>query len=251
MAYSGGVDSALVLAVATQELGEKALGVIGISPSLDPGDLAQARATARLLGARVRELSTDEFADERYAANPANRCYFCKAELHTKLTGLAKAEGYAVLLDGFQLDDLEEARPGRQAGLERGVRSPLAESGFRKDSVRLLARSLGIPVWDKPAAPCLSSRVVFGTRVTPEVVRRIGEAERLVRAALPGVRVLRVRQLGGTAARIEVDAERVIDLKRQLAALTPRLLALGFASVAAAPEGYRRGGANAPVPVTA
>ena len=249
VAYSGGVDSALVLKLATQELGPRAVGVIGISPSLAADDLAQARTTAAGMGAVLREMRTDEFTDERYAANPLNRCYFCKAELYGQLAARAAAEGFHWIADGFQLDDFGEVRPGRKAGEERQVRSPLAEAGFRKQEVRDLARALGLPVWDRPAAPCLSSRVAFGLAVTPAVVKSVEAAERAVRAAVPTTRDLRVRHLPHGEARIEVDTERVADLLAVLPTVESALKALGYLTVTIAPDGYRRGALAAPVAV--
>ncbi|MEK7765931.1 MAG: TIGR00268 family protein, partial [bacterium] len=135
VAYSGGVDSALVLKAAVDALGPRALGVIGVSPSLSPEDLDAARSCARAMGAALRELRTAEFEDERYAANAPDRCYFCKSELYGRLAALAAAEGFAVVADGFHLDDLGDVRPGQRAGGERGVRSPLKDAGFRKADV--------------------------------------------------------------------------------------------------------------------
>lgn len=246
VAYSGGVDSALVLKVATEVLGEQALGVLGVSPSVAPEDIAIARSTATTIGARIRELPTAEFENEAYASNPVNRCYFCKSELYTKLTSLAATEGFAVVADGFQLDDLGDIRPGQQAGREKMIRSPLAEAGFRKSDVRELAKALGVPVWDRPAAPCLSSRVQFGVRVTQEVTAAVAHAERLVRAAVPATRDLRVRHLAGNAARIEVDVACVASAQAALPVLIPQFESLGYATVTV--SAYRTGGANAPVP---
>ncbi len=248
VAYSGGVDSALVLKVATDVLGGKALGVLGVSASVAPEDIGIARSTAATIGATLRELPTAEFADEQYASNPVNRCYFCKSELYTKLAALAEREGYAVVADGFQLDDLGDIRPGQQAGQERKIRSPLAESGFRKADVRDLARSLGVPVWDRPAAPCLSSRVQFGVRVTAEVTAAVAQAERLVRAAVPATRDLRVRHLAGNAARIEVDAGCLPQAQAALPGLASAFTDLGYATVTV--SAYKTGGANAPAVVS-
>ena len=240
VAYSGGVDSALVLKAATDALGTKALGVIGVSPSLSPEDLAEARVAAAKMGVPLRELATREFENESYASNPLNRCYFCKAELYTRLAELAKAEGYAFIADGFQLDDVGDFRPGQEAGRERNVRSPLREAGFHKADVRALAQALGVHTWNKPAAPCLSSRVAFGVRVSPEVVGTVAAAERAVRRIVPDLRDLRVRHLGAEA-RIEADADRVADLERAFPALDEALRALGYATVTVSREGYRRG----------
>ena len=246
VAYSGGVDSALVLKVAADLDASRALGVLGVSPSVAPEDVEIARSTAQAIGAAMRELPTSEFDNESYASNPVNRCYFCKSELYTKLSALAAAEGFDVVADGFQLDDLGDVRPGQQAGKERRIRSPLAESGFRKADVRDLARALGVPVWDRPAAPCLSSRVQFGVRVTAEVTAAVAQAERLVRAAVPLTRDLRVRHLAGNAARIEVDADRVPEAQAALPGLTTAFCDLGYATVTV--SAYRTGGANAPLP---
>jgi len=240
VAYSGGVDSALVLKAATDALGTRALGVIGVSPSLAPEDLAEARTAARKMGATLREMATREFENESYAANPLNRCYFCKAELYTRLSDLAQSEGYAWIADGFQLDDAGDFRPGQKAGQERNVRSPLREAGFHKADVRALAQALGVHTWNKPAAPCLSSRVAFGIRVTPEVVNTVAAAERAVRGIVPGLRDLRVRHLGDEA-RIEADADRLADLDRAFPALESALRALGYTAVTVYKEGYRRG----------
>jgi uncharacterized protein len=248
VAYSGGVDSSLLLKVATDELGDKALGAIGVSPSLAIEELAGAREVARGMGARLREVAVGEFGNENYAANTLDRCYFCKNELYGKLLALARAEGFSVVADGFNLDDTGDFRPGRRAASECGIRSPLSEAGMRKPDVREMARSLGLPVWDKPASPCLASRVAFGVRLTLDVVRTVAEAERRVRAAVPGLKNLRVRHLGADA-RIEVEREKVPDVEREMARLVPSLRELGYREVVLDREGYRMGslhGRNAP-----
>jgi uncharacterized protein len=239
VAYSGGVDSSLLLRVATDVLGEKAMGALGVSPSLSAEELESARAVAAAGRMRVREIPTREYEDGRYTANSPERCYFCRGGLYDLLAPVAKAEGYAWIANGFQLDDEGDFRPGQRAGRERNVRSPLAEAGFRKPQIRELARSLGIEVWDKPAAPCLASRVAYGIRVTPGIVERIAEAERRVRAAVPGLRDLRVRHLPGDEARIEAEPERVADLEAARGAVEPALRDLGYARVTVA--AYRRG----------
>ena len=240
VAYSGGVDSALVLKVASEELGDRALGVIGISPSLAEEELEQARACAQAMGARLRECQTHEFEHEGYAANQLNRCYFCKQELYTRLLPLAHEEGCATIVNGFHLDDLGDFRPGQRAGDELGIRSPLREAEFRKEDVRALSKELGLRVWDKPASPCLSSRVAFGLRVTPEVVRMVAEAERRIRAIVPGLVDLRVRHLG-LGARIEVELARLPDVTEAFPRLPAALQALGYQTGTVDPAGYRRG----------
>jgi len=240
VAYSGGVDSALLLKVATQELGDKALGAVGVSPSLGADELVSARAVGAAMGARMKEVPVDEFADPDYAANRPDRCYFCKRELYSRLAALASADGFTAVVDGFNRDDIGDIRPGAKAGGERGVRSPLNEAGFGKEDVRTLARELGLSVWNKPAAPCLASRVAFGVRVTEEVVRMVSEAEKAVREIVPGIRNLRVRHLG-SEARIEADADRVSDVEGALPEITRRLAGIGYAGVTVDRTGYRRG----------
>lgn len=209
VAFSGGVDSALVLKIATDELGENAFGVTGRSESLAGSELAGASAFAGQIGARHDVLDTHEVSDPNYAANPANRCYFCKKELYGKLRALADERGAAHILDGFNLDDEGDWRPGRKAAREFGVRSPLAEAGFRKADVRSLALKLGLDVWDKPALACLSSRFPYGTPITLDLLRQVEAAEAAVHAA--GIRVCRVRH-HGDVARIEVSADDIARL---------------------------------------
>lgn len=206
VAFSGGVDSALVLHVATLELGAQALGVTGRSESLAEREYSGALAFAGTTGARHEVVETGELADPNYAANPANRCYFCKSELYTKLRAIATERGFAAIVDGFNLDDEGDWRPGRKAARENGVRSPLAEAGFRKADVRALAREYGLDVWDKPALACLSSRFPYGTPITLELLRQVDRAEQAVHDA--GIRVCRVRH-HGEVARIEVPLDEL------------------------------------------
>jgi uncharacterized protein len=206
VAFSGGVDSALVLHVATSELGARALGVTARSESLAEREYAGALEFAGTTGARHEVIETRELSDPNYAANPANRCYFCKSELYTKLRDIAEQRGFAAVVDGFNLDDEGDWRPGRKAARENGVRSPLAEAGFGKADVRELARELGLEVWDKPALACLSSRFPYGTPITLELLRQVDRAEQAVHDA--GIRVCRVRH-HGDVARIEVPPDEV------------------------------------------
>jgi uncharacterized protein len=201
VAFSGGVDSALVLAVATAELGSAAFGVTGNSPSLAQAELGGAVAFARGLGSVHDIVETHELDDPNYAANPADRCYFCKKELYGTLAQIARERGGATIVDGFNLDDAADYRPGRKAAAEHGVRSPLAECGFTKDDVRALSRELGLDVWEKPALACLSSRFPYGTPITLALLQQVEAAESAVLAA--GIKSVRVRH-HGDVARIEV-----------------------------------------------
>lgn len=218
VAYSGGVDSALVLAVAHQELGDRALGCIGDSPSYPRRELRDAVALVEQLGAPYRIINTLEYADAQYAANPANRCYFCKSELYNRLRQLAREEGWNAILDGSHLDDLTDHVNGMAAARERGVRSPLLEASIGKSEIRQLARELGLPVWDKPAMACLSSRVPHGTPITPKLLKQIESAEDVL-AGL-GFRQFRVRH-HGELARIELpesDILRAVQQREQIVA---------------------------------
>lgn len=205
IAFSGGVDSALVLCVAAQELGSGATGITARSASLPQRELDEAVAVARALGARHEIIETDELEDPRYAANPLNRCYFCKRTLYGRLSEIARERG-AVILDGFNRDDAGDWRPGRKAAAEFGIHSPLADSGFGKAEVRVLAQRLGLEIWDKPAMACLSSRIPYGTPISAELLRRIEEAERVILAA--GLRECRVRH-HAEIARIEVPLDQL------------------------------------------
>ena len=209
VAFSGGVDSALVLKIASDELGARALGITGRSESLAESELDGALDLAAAVGARHEVLETQELADPNYRANPANRCYFCKKELYGKLSEVARERGAKYIVDGFNLDDAGDWRPGRRAAAEFGVRSPLAEAGFTKSDVRALAKQLELEVWDKPALACLSSRFPYGTEISLELLRQVDAAERAVRAA--GIRVCRVRH-HGDVARVEVPEEEIEKL---------------------------------------
>jgi len=244
IAYSGGVDSATLLAVAAGELGERVLAVTGRSPSLASGEAQSALRVARAIGAKHEFIATNEFDNPNYVSNPANRCYYCKDELYGRLTRLALERGFAHVADGCNADDGTfglDMRPGRSAAKRHGVRSPLAETGFTKAAVRDLARRLGLRVWDKPATPCLSSRIPHGARVEPDVLRRIDLAERYLRAR--GFREVRVRHFGA-AARIEVPLDDVARLATAQNAVTRALRAIGYERVEIDPRGYRMGSLN-------
>ena len=243
VAYSGGVDSALLLKVATDALGERAVGALATSPAYDEAETAEALTMARRMGARIEVVETHEIEDPRYAANYADRCYFCKVELFDDLEPLARQLGLAQIAYGMNRDDHGYWRPGQRAARERGVRAPLDEVGLGKEEIRALARYLGVPVWDKPAEACYSSRIPYGTPVTVEALRQIGRAERALRAM--GFRRVRVRH-HETIARIELDPG---DFPRLLdPALRARVIAAvrdaGYPLVTLDLQGYRTGSMN-------
>jgi uncharacterized protein len=244
VAYSGGVDSAVVLAVASQELGARALAITGISPSMAIGEEEAAAAAARAMGARHETIATNEFDDERYRSNPVNRCFFCKDELYGKLHRIAQERGFAFVVDGFNADDGTaplDSRPGRGAAMRLGVRSPLADAGLGKAEVRSLASRLGLDVWDKPATPCLSSRVPYGTRIELETLRRIDLAERFLRAT--GFPVVRVRHFGDKA-RVEVPIADLERLRGRSSQVERALRGVGYEEVEIDARGYRMGSLN-------
>jgi uncharacterized protein len=240
LGYSGGVDSALLAVVLRQELGrDRMLAAIGRSASYTEAQWRVARDVADRFDIPVFEIDTHELEDPSYLANPTNRCFYCKTELWSRLVPLARARGLAVVCDGTNADDGGEHRPGRAAGERAGVRSPLAEAGLTKAAIRDAARALGLPTWDAPAAPCLSSRVQFGLQITPARLAQVELAEAYLREL--GVSGdLRVRHRGETA-RIEVEPVWIPWAEQRLGTIATRLTALGFAQVEVDPRGYRRG----------
>ncbi len=246
VAYSGGADSALVSALAYRALGDRAVAVIDASPSLPEDELRDARSVAATIGIELVEIATEELDDERYASNPADRCYFCKDALFNALAGLVRARGYDAIVDGYNADDAAEVLHGRRAAAERAVRSPLYEAGLSKMEVRDLSRSLGLPTADKPAAACLASRFPTGMRVTREGLRQVELAERLIRSL--GVRELRVRH-HGEVARIETSPEEMLLVIANRDLIGRELQALGFRHVTLDLDGYRRGSTATAAPV--
>jgi len=240
VAYSGGVDSAVLAVAARQVLGpDRMLAVLGVSPSLAAAQREQAVAIARDRAIPLLEIATDELADTGYVANAPDRCYFCKRELWRRLAEVAGDRGFAAIADGTNADDLADHRPGRRAGLERGIVSPLADAGCTKAEVRAVARDLGLPIWDAPAAPCLASRVLYGLAVTPDRLRQVEHAEAVLREV--GVcGDLRVRHRGAEA-RIEVAVEHIPVVRVHGDRIAGRLRALGFERVTVDLAGYRRG----------
>ncbi len=250
VAFSAGVDSTVVAKAAQLACGERAIAVTAESPSLATGELEQAVELARRIGIRHRVVRTSEFLDNNYLSNPANRCYFCKTELYSLLTRMLPELGVEVIVNGANLDDRGDHRPGMQAATEHSVRSPLIEAGLTKSDVRELAHDWELPIWDKPAMPCLSSRVAYGVAVTPERLRRIDMAEQFLAGEL-GTRELRVRLEAGELARIEVPLEllpRLLepDLRQRTVA---ELEHLGFRCVTIDLAGFRSGSLNALLPV--
>jgi pyridinium-3,5-biscarboxylic acid mononucleotide sulfurtransferase len=243
VAYSGGIDSTLMAHVAHRVLGDRALAVTAISPSLLPDDLEDAKIQALEMGVMHRLIETHEMDNPNYTSNPINRCYFCKSELYDTLKPLAQEWGYSYIVDGVNADDLQDYRPGIQAAKERGTRSPLAEVGITKLEVRELARSLGLPWWNKPAQPCLSSRFPYGEAITVEKLRRVGQAERYLRTL--GWQTLRVRS-EGEVARIELPAEQipVFVAQTNLEGLVQQFQSYGFVYVTLDLEGFRSGKLN-------
>ena len=249
VAYSGGVDSAVVAKAAQLTLGDAAIAVTGVSASLAEGELEQAIALANVIGIRHKQLDTDELANRAYAANAPDRCFHCKTELYTQLAGLSERLGVAVIASGTNADDLSDYRPGLAAAAEHDVRAPLADCGITKADVRALAAAWNLPVAEKPASPCLSSRVAYGQAVTPERLRMIDRAEQIVRSL--GIQVCRVRYLAGDVARIEVPSESIATLRDPAnhAMLTDEVRRLGFRSVTIDPRGFRSGSLNESLPV--
>ncbi|MGE5193576.1 MAG: ATP-dependent sacrificial sulfur transferase LarE [Deltaproteobacteria bacterium] len=250
VAFSGGVDSAVVAKAARIACGENAVAFTAVSLSLATGEREEAGELARLIDIPHRIVQTREFESADYLKNAPDRCYYCKTELYTRLEDLAPELQVDTIVNGANLDDRGDYRPGMQAAREHRVRSPLIEAGFTKEDVRALARYWGLPVWDKPASPCLSSRIAYGLEVTPERVQRVDRAERFLRDTL-GLRELRVRHEANDLARIEIpaaDLARLADpeLRREV---SDTLHNLGFKYVTLDLDGFRSGSMNAVLPL--
>jgi uncharacterized protein len=240
--YSGGVDSAYLAALSVASLGaDSVLAIIGRSASYPEAQWSEARSVARQIGLAVLEVDTDELNDPRYTANPTNRCYFCKTELWSKLVPLAQARGIGVVADGTNADDLRGHRPGAQAAREHGVVSPLAMFEFSKEEIRQRSRARGLPTWQQPSSPCLSSRIPYGTPVTVGRLRRVERAESALRG-LGVVGDLRVRHFGDVA-RIELSAAELARWSdsEPRARLEAAVLATGYRRVDLDPRGFRSG----------
>lgn len=239
VAYSGGVDSACLLAAATRVLGRKVTGVIADSPSLPRAALAEALAVARGFGANVEVIETQEFENDSYLGNPPNRCYFCKSELFLRMDELARARGFAAIAYGENADDPAHLRPGSQAAKEFSVIAPLKEAGLTKADVRALSRELGLPTADAPAQPCLSSRIPYGTPVTLDALALIERGEAVVRSL--GFRIFRVRYVAGDPprAKLQVAVDELPAIEPLEARIRSGLLGAGFGEVEIDPLGYR------------
>jgi pyridinium-3,5-biscarboxylic acid mononucleotide sulfurtransferase len=248
VAYSGGVDSAYLAWLAASELGDRALAVTGESPSYPDFQRQDALAVVEKFSLNHEFVITDEIADPNYQANPVNRCYFCKHELFSKLGQLATERGFAWVCDGNNADDAGDYRPGRQAARELSVRSPLLEAGLTKEEIRLLSRRVELPVWDRPASACLSSRIPYGMPVTIEKLSKIERGEAILRAH--GFQQMRVRH-HGELARIEISPDELpgalnLDLMRTL---NDQFRSLGFKYVTLDLQGYRTGSLNESLPI--
>jgi uncharacterized protein len=241
VAFSGGVDSTFLAAAAFDALGERALAVTGVSPSIAASEVAEARELARSIGIAHELIDTHEMDRPGYVENSPQRCYHCKTELYELLASMARERGYAFVVDGCNMDDLGDHRPGRMAAAEHVVRSPLIEAELTKEEIRSLSRERGLPTWDKPAMACLSSRLPYGTPVTVEALERVGAAEAFLRSL--GARQLRVRH-HDDVARIEVDPQDMAVLIEQRERIVARLKELGYKYVTLDLAGFRSGSLN-------
>ena len=243
IAYSGGVDSAFLAAVANEVLGNNALSVTAVSPSLAPSELEEAQSLAQDLGLNYRTINTNEIEREDYSANNPDRCFFCKDELYSHLIKFCGEENYSFVVNGTNVDDLGDYRPGLDAATQYGVRSPLVEANLEKNDIRVLSREMGLPTWDKPAQACLSSRIPYGTMVTVEALTTIAKAEKYLREK--GFKQLRVRH-HENIARIEISADDfdVLTSEPLRTEVPSYFKSLGYSYVTLDLEGFRSGSLN-------
>jgi len=243
VAYSGGVDSALLLKVGTDQLQNKCVGVIAVSPSLSRYEYDQARRIADIIGARYVSLETEELKNPEYQQNDKDRCYYCKYELFSKLTSFARESNFKYIVDGNNTDDISDYRPGMKAAKHLKIRSPLIEADFNKSDIRNLAKRLQLPNWDKPAQPCLASRVAYGIIVREDILAKIDAAEKVVRDK--GFKIVRVRYLGDKVS-VEVGQEELGKLfKKEIQdILRVELKLIGFKNIYFDQTGYRSGRLN-------
>jgi len=243
VAYSGGVDSAYLALIANQELGSNALCILGVSPSVSEVQRMEAVTVAEKFGLNFHLIQTEELADPNYQSNPTNRCYFCKTELYGKLSGFAAENEIEFILDGTNADDMGDYRPGRQAATENNVRSVLVEAGLTKNEIRTLSKKHDLPTWDKPASPCLSSRIAYGVPVTIERLSKVERGEAILRKS--GFREFRVR-VHDELARIEIspaELEKALNLETA-EHLANEFKKIGFRYVTLDLEGFRSGAMN-------
>ncbi len=243
VAFSGGVDSSVFCAIAHEVLGDRAAAVTAVSSTYPPGEMDVAKKIARQIGIRHIVITTDELKDKSFTKNPSKRCYYCKSELFKKLDKVRRKLGFKKILDGTNRDDLSDFRPGLRAVKEFDVLSPLALAGLTKDDVRKIAAKLGLPNADKPANPCLASRIPFGQKITQRKLRRIARGEEFVRSL--GFRIVRVRD-HGELARVEVGRDELPKARKLEEKIVVALKKLGYTRVELDPRGYRMGGANKP-----
>jgi uncharacterized protein len=244
VAFSGGTDSTLLLKVAHDELGDRAVAATAVSPSMPRQEVEEASRLAKEIGAEHLLLESAELEDPDYQANPPDRCYYCKSACFGSLLDLAEQRGLRFVVDGSNLGDLGDHRPGMRAARELGVRSPLLEAGLNKSDIRLLSRELGLPTWDKPAQACLASRIPYGTAITRERLSQIEGAEAFLHGL--GIPQVRVRLHGGVA-RIEVLPESLPSIMEHRPEIVGELHRLGFSYVTVDLEGYRTGSMNEPL----
>ncbi|MEO8456454.1 MAG: ATP-dependent sacrificial sulfur transferase LarE [Chloroflexota bacterium] len=246
VAFSGGVDSTFVATIARDVLGDRAIAITGVSPSVPETEVEESKSLAQQIGITHELIDTNEMDDPDYVRNDANRCFHCKDELYSRLAVIASERGIDAVIDGCNLDDTGDYRPGRRAASEHGVRSPLVEASLTKLDIRELSRARGLPTWDKPAMACLSSRIPYGTPVTLENLSRVGQAEQYLRKL--GLRQVRVRHhvlpSGDPLARIETDEPGLDALLPNRAQATEHLKSLGYLYVTIDLGGYRSGSLN-------
>jgi len=243
IAYSGGADSSYLAYVAGEVLGRRALAVFEHSPVCPVEEREEAESLAGKMGLRYLSIESDELGNPLFVANAPDRCYHCRSELYSRLREIAAAEKIDWIADGSNWDDQADFRPGRKAAAEMGVRSPLCEAGLTKGEIRSLSRVLGLPTWDKPASPCLASRIPYGTHITREILRTISEGERYLKSL--GIRELRLRH-HGDVARIEADREGMALLQREDVRLetVSKLKSLGYTYITLDLAGFRSGSLN-------
>jgi uncharacterized protein len=241
IAYSGGVDSTFLAVVAKDVLGDRALAVTAVSPTYPEQQLSEAQALVARFGLKHLVIHTDEFEDANYIANPVDRCYYCKSSLFKELCRLADERGWGVVLDGANMDDLSDHRPGHRAASELGIRSPLQEVGLTKQEIRDLSKDLALPTWNKPAYACLASRIPYGSKITPQVLKRIDLAESFLSSL--GLVQFRVRD-HFPVARIEVAGHEMDLAWQSRAKMSAKLHELGFTYVALDLDGFRSGSMN-------